>query len=113
MGDVFDQLVFSWRLGVTKPDPEAFDRATEALGVAPDEVFFVDDSAANVEAARAAGWQAHHFTDCPQPPAPPSIRRHPRSEDSGPGQRRRGPGGPLRTSVRKRDRAVSIRRAAR
>ena len=35
VGDVFDQLVFSWRLGVTKPDPEAFERATAALGATP------------------------------------------------------------------------------
>jgi HAD superfamily hydrolase (TIGR01509 family) len=62
VGDVFDQLVFSWRLGVTKPDPESFERATAALGAAPDGIFFVDDSEANVEAARASGWRAHHFT---------------------------------------------------
>lgn len=61
VGSVFDRLLFSWRLGTTKPDAVAFERATEALGVEPAAVLFVDDSAANVEAARAHGWQAHHF----------------------------------------------------
>jgi HAD superfamily hydrolase (TIGR01509 family) len=61
VGDAFDQLLFSWRLGTTKPDPLAFDRATERLDVAPGSIFFVDDSQANVDAARTAGWQAHHY----------------------------------------------------
>lgn len=63
VGAVFDQLLFSWRLGCTKPDPAAFEQATERLGVAADRIFFVDDSAANVEAARAARWQAHRYTN--------------------------------------------------
>ena len=63
VGSVFDQLLFSWRLGVTKPDPLAYARATERLEVEPGDVFFVDDSAANVEAAIAHGWQAHRYTN--------------------------------------------------
>lgn len=62
VGDAFDQLVFSWRLGVTKPNPTAFDRAAAELGVEPNAIFFVDDAMDNVEAARRSGWQAHHFT---------------------------------------------------
>jgi glucose-1-phosphatase len=57
----FDRLVVSWRLGVTKPSPEAFRRATTALGVAPEAVFFVDDSPACVAAAAEAGWSAHEY----------------------------------------------------
>ena len=63
VGAAFDQLLFSWRLGTTKPDPAAFARATERLEVDPGRVLFVDDSEANVEAARAHGWQAHRHTD--------------------------------------------------
>lgn len=62
VSSTFDQLILSWRLGVTKPDPEAFERATAALGVPPEQIVFVDDSEANVVAARAAGWAAHVFT---------------------------------------------------
>jgi HAD superfamily hydrolase (TIGR01509 family) len=61
VGEAFDHLLFSWRLGATKPDPVAFDRATERLEVDPGAIFFVDDSQANVDAARSAGWPAHHY----------------------------------------------------
>ncbi|WP_421119080.1 HAD-IA family hydrolase [Aquihabitans daechungensis] len=63
VGQAFDQLLFSWRLGTTKPDPQAFERATERLETDPGAVFFVDDSQANVDAAVAAGWQAHRYTN--------------------------------------------------
>ncbi|QXC62966.1 HAD-IA family hydrolase [Aquihabitans sp. G128] len=63
VGEAFQQVVCSWHLGVTKPDPLAFERATAALAVEPARVLFVDDSAANVAAAQAHGWRAHHFRD--------------------------------------------------
>lgn len=63
VGSAFDQLLFSWRLGTTKPDPEAFDLATERLEVDPGRIFFVDDSADNVKAAAAAGWQTFRYTN--------------------------------------------------
>ena len=63
VGQAFDRLLFSWRLEATKPDAAAFAAATAALGVDPESTFFVDDSAANVEAAIAAGWRAHRYTD--------------------------------------------------
>lgn len=57
----FDRLVVSWRLGATKPSPEAFRRATAALGAEPGAILFVDDSPACVQAAREAGWSAHRY----------------------------------------------------
>ena len=63
VGALFDRLMFSWQLGTTKPDPVAFARACEVLDLDPGEILFVDDSAANVAAAQAAGWQAHHYRD--------------------------------------------------
>jgi HAD superfamily hydrolase (TIGR01509 family) len=63
VGSAFDQLLFSWRLGTTKPDPVAFERATALLAADPARVLFVDDSAANVEAADAFGWQTHRYTN--------------------------------------------------
>lgn len=60
----FDTVLTSWRLGARTPDPAAFAGATAALGVDPGRVFFVDDSPANVDAARTHGWQVHlHRTD--------------------------------------------------
>lgn len=55
--DPFDVLVFSCDLGVGKPDPELFARASALLG--PGETVFLDDKAENVEAAREHGWDAH------------------------------------------------------
>ena len=37
--------------------------ALERAGVAPDQCLFIDDSAANVEGARAVGMDAVLFTD--------------------------------------------------
>ncbi|GAA1789238.1 HAD-IA family hydrolase [Luedemannella flava] len=57
----FDHLFFSWRLEGRKPDPAAFAAVAAALDATGDEILFVDDSAVNVAAARAAGWQGVRF----------------------------------------------------
>ncbi len=61
MFEGFDHLLFSHHLGHRKPDPAAFDAAERHLGARPDDILFIDDSAANTDAARAAGWTALHF----------------------------------------------------
>ena len=53
-----DTAYFSCDLGVVKPDPEFFRRILADLGAEPDEVFFVDDTPANVEGGRTAGLRA-------------------------------------------------------
>jgi putative hydrolase of the HAD superfamily len=57
----FDRLLVSWRFGVTKPDPEAFAKATAALGASAGGVLFVDDDIHNVRAAARAGWISHRY----------------------------------------------------
>ena len=59
---MFDGIVVSGHEGMAKPDPRIFELFCERAGVTARDCFFTDDSAANVAAARAAGWQAHHFT---------------------------------------------------
>ncbi|MDZ7799853.1 MAG: HAD family phosphatase [Trueperaceae bacterium] len=59
----FESFVFSNEIGVRKPDPDAFAALSDALGVAPHETVFVDDSAANVDACRALGFHGIHFAD--------------------------------------------------
>ena len=54
----FDVIFNSARLGVAKPDPDAFRTVASALGTEPERCLFVDDTVANVEGARAAGMQA-------------------------------------------------------
>ncbi|MFC5834174.1 HAD family hydrolase [Nonomuraea insulae] len=57
----FEHLLFSHRLGHRKPAPAAFDAALKRLGAAPGDILFIDDSAANTDTARAAGWSAVLF----------------------------------------------------
>jgi putative hydrolase of the HAD superfamily len=58
----FDGIHYSAALGCSKPDPAFFSRIEERTGFAPDELLLIDDVAANVEAARAAGWRAEQWT---------------------------------------------------
>lgn len=60
---LLDHVFVSAPMGVMKPDPEIYRRVTEALGVDPDEIAFVDDKQANVDGALAAGWRAHLWRD--------------------------------------------------
>ena len=55
-------MVISAEVGIMKPDPRIFQYALEQLDVAPAEAVFVDDVIENVEAARAFGMHAIHFT---------------------------------------------------
>lgn len=48
----------SYRLGHRKPEPEAFRRVSERIGVPLEGILFFDDTAHNVEGARALGMQA-------------------------------------------------------
>jgi putative hydrolase of the HAD superfamily len=54
--ELFDFVVDSSSAGVRKPDPRIFQIALGHLdGVSPEEIVFLDDYPANVEAARALG----------------------------------------------------------
>lgn len=59
--EAFAGIVVSGHEGLAKPERAIFDLLCARAGVAPETCFFIDDSAANVAGARAAGWQAHHF----------------------------------------------------
>jgi len=61
--DWFADGVFSSHVNIIKPEPAIFALAAARFGAAPHELLFFDDVPANVAAARAAGWQALHFTD--------------------------------------------------
>ncbi|MEI4469917.1 HAD family hydrolase [Frigidibacter sp. MR17.24] len=58
----FGTVVVSGQERVIKPDARIFAILCTRAGVAPERCLFVDDSAANVAGARAAGMAAHHFT---------------------------------------------------
>lgn len=54
-------ILVSCMLGARKPTPELFERALAHYGAGARDAFFVDDSAANVEGARAMGMTAHQL----------------------------------------------------
>ncbi|AZQ38608.1 HAD family hydrolase [Streptomyces cyaneochromogenes] len=59
----FTELLVSCDLGCAKPDPEAFLRASRAAKADPARCLFVDDTRANVDAARLLGFRTHWFRD--------------------------------------------------
>ncbi len=60
---LLDDIVVSGAEGIAKPDPRIFQILTRRLGHPIDDVFYVDDSDRNVDAARSAGMDAVRFTD--------------------------------------------------
>ena len=61
--DAFRDIVVSGDEKLAKPDPAIYALAERRFGYAPQAMLFIDDSLPNVEAARARGWHAHHFSD--------------------------------------------------
>ena len=58
----FDHVFVSARLGMVKPDRAIFEHVLEELGARPEDVTFVDDRAANIEAAAELGIRSVLFT---------------------------------------------------
>lgn len=62
LGAHVDGIIYSAALGYRKPDAQFFERAAAVAGAAPEDIVLVDDTPANVEAARRNGWHAVHWT---------------------------------------------------
>lgn len=62
LGAHVDGIIYSAALGHRKPSTEFFERAAAIAAAAPEDIVLVDDTLANVEAARQAGWSAVHWT---------------------------------------------------
>jgi epoxide hydrolase-like predicted phosphatase len=58
--ELFDCIVISGDVGMRKPDPRIYELAAERLGLAPDEIVFVDDLEQNLSPAREAGMVGVH-----------------------------------------------------
>lgn len=61
--DRFADIIVSGTEKIAKPDPRIYQIVEERSGRSGGELFFTDDNVANIEAARARGWDAHVFTD--------------------------------------------------
>jgi glucose-1-phosphatase len=64
----FRRVFISSDLGVRKPEAAAFAKISDTIGVPVQGILFFDDTAENVEGARAAGLQAVHL-----PPAADDV----------------------------------------
>jgi putative hydrolase of the HAD superfamily len=62
LGDVFDVIVISALVGMSKPEPGIFLHTLQALNIAPQNAVFVDDRLDNVVAASSLGIHAIQFT---------------------------------------------------
>ena len=60
---LFDTVVVSGDEGLIKPDPAIFRLACARTGLAPADMVFVDDNAANIAAAHALGFPTVRFAD--------------------------------------------------
>ena len=59
---LFDGVIVSGDERLVKPDPAIFQLLLDRYGLRAADCFFIDDSPANVEAARALGMTAHRFS---------------------------------------------------
>jgi 2-haloacid dehalogenase len=65
----FDGTVVSAFEGTSKPDLEIFERLLERFGLTAETTLFIDDSQANIDAARSLGMQTVRFE------SPEQLRR--------------------------------------
>lgn len=59
---LFDVVVDSSEVGCRKPEPEIYKVVERMSKAKPAEILYLDDFAANIEGAVAAGWQTIHVT---------------------------------------------------
>ncbi|WP_271439947.1 HAD-IA family hydrolase [Pontixanthobacter luteolus] len=62
----FGDIVVSGHEKTIKPGREIFDLAQQRFGLPAGNMFFIDDNAANIAAAREFGWQVHLFAGAAQ-----------------------------------------------
>lgn len=58
---LFDAVVISCEVGLSKPDPHIYRYCLDRLGLGPPQVLFVDDRADNIEGAARIGLRTLHF----------------------------------------------------
>ena len=63
---LFDDVLISAELGVTKPDPVIFERSLANLDVNPENAIFIDDFKVNIHAAQSLGMKTVWFQSTSQ-----------------------------------------------
>lgn len=60
---LFDDVILSFQVGMTKPQTEIYKLSANRLGVEPKECVFVDDVQKYIDGAKVAGMQGILYTD--------------------------------------------------
>jgi putative hydrolase of the HAD superfamily len=60
-GDLFEDMFYSARIGVMKPQQAFFDFAAARIGPQDEQPLFFDDTPKMIEGARRYGWEAVPF----------------------------------------------------
>ncbi|MCD6577760.1 MAG: HAD family phosphatase [Anaerolineaceae bacterium] len=63
--NVFDVSVFSYEVGMRKPDPMIFKMILEKMGINPENALFIDDMQNNVAGAKSVGLHTIRYIDTP------------------------------------------------
>ena len=63
LDDLFDPIVVSAEVGLSKSSPALFERALALASVRPDEAVFIDNDLDNVAVAVTCGIHGVHFDD--------------------------------------------------
>lgn len=63
LGELFDGVVISGKVGVRKPAPEIYQMGARSVHLEPSECVFVDDLPGNLKPARALGMTTVHHRD--------------------------------------------------
>lgn len=58
---LFDHLIYSCDLKLIKPDPAFFEKVLLDYQLKSEEIFYVDDSYANIKTASDLGFHCYHF----------------------------------------------------
>jgi glucose-1-phosphatase len=61
--DKFNESLFSYEVGLRKPDPNIYLKMVEMMGVKPENALFIDDLVENVNGAISAGLQSIQYID--------------------------------------------------
>ena len=64
--NLFDAVILSSDIGITKPDPKIFELMAEKLGVNTDECIMIDDTPVNIASAINTGMQGIIFDSIDQ-----------------------------------------------
>lgn len=63
---LFEPALYSYEIGVRKPDLKAYHILLEQLQLPPEEILFIDNKLANIKAAQSLGIDAIQFIDTAQ-----------------------------------------------